>query len=146
MRRDWTAVHSLAESFRKSDVGSSSLAPVACDIVRAIVNCMHMFTKAPFRLSRHSQRRISGLLSMALCFWLLGFATHLHADEPDTHGSSVVHVCGVCASVSSGGAAPTVVSFVATPDLDRHCFTADEVRILPSPALASYQSRAPPSR
>jgi hypothetical protein len=98
------------------------------------------------RFSRTSQRRISGLLAAALCLWLVIAATHSHANEHDQHKHrSVAHLCSVCASLASGGAAATVSTF-------RPAIVPDAAPALwaetPPPSfrlIVSHRSRAPPA-
>jgi hypothetical protein len=124
--------------------------PTVGDIVRPYESYdwhQGMTPTAPFRLRRIWQRRLSGVLSAALCVWLLAFATHLHASDQDLQDDrSGVHFCGVCASISSGAAAPAVVVFASTPNREQHSSAAHEAQVPANPALASYRSRAPPAR
>jgi hypothetical protein len=100
-----------------------------------------------FRLRPVWQRRLSGLLSAALCVWLLAFATHLHASDQEAQdGRSSVHFCGVCASIPSGAAAPAVAVFAAKSDPEDYVRAAFEPQLHANPAVASYRSRAPPAR
>lgn len=92
------------------------------------------------------QRRLSVALSMLVCLWMLATATHFHTPLDDLgahHGAK--ELCGFCASVPTGGAAPSVWTF--TPISHRQHFSAPS-EILPafcSLLTASYRSRAPPT-
>jgi hypothetical protein len=99
------------------------------------------FTSHPHRL----QRRLSVVLSMVICMWMLAAATHFHAplDDVDAHHSAK-ELCGFCASLPAGGAAPTVWTFVPT-DHRQHVLAPAEILLaVPVVAVASYRSRAPP--
>jgi hypothetical protein len=106
-----------------------------------------MKSPATFSLRSVWQRRISSLLSAALCLWLLALGTHLHATDQDVQdGRSGVHYCGVCASIPSAAAAPAVVAFVTSSDREEYVATARDTQLSAAPAVASYRSRAPPVR
>jgi hypothetical protein len=97
------------------------------------------------RFSRSWQRRISGLLAAVLCLWLVIAATHSHASDHDQHKHRVAaHLCSVCGSLATGGAAATVVTF--RPSIFPDVAPARCVETLP-PSLrliVSHRSRAPP--
>jgi hypothetical protein len=101
--------------------------------------------KRAFRFSRTWQVRISGLLAAALGLWLFFAATHYHGPDQDQHKHrSVAHLCSICGSLASGGAAATVVTFDRTivPDAApaRPVAMPDPVSRL----IVSHRSRAPP--
>jgi hypothetical protein len=102
---------------------------------------LSFFTSHPHRL----QRRLSVMLSMVICVWMLAAATHFHTplDDVDAHHSAK-ELCGFCASLPAGGAAPTVWTFVPTAHR-QHCSAPVEILpAVPAVAAASYRSRAPP--
>lgn len=106
-----------------------------------------MKISATFRLRPIWQRRLSGVLSAALCLWLLTFATHLHTSDEDLQdGRSGVHYCGVCASISSAAAAPEAVAFAVNSTRNEFLPAARVAQIPAAPAVAFYRSRAPPAR
>lgn len=98
-----------------------------------------------FRFSRKWQSRISAALSLVLCLWLLSAATHSHTGDQDKHHTrAVAHACGFCNSLSSGGAAASVVGFglAIVPDA-----TPSVPRAIQPPTfrlIVSHRSRAPP--
>lgn len=100
---------------------------------------------AALKFSRSSQRRISGLLATVLCLWLVVAATHSHINDQDQHKHrSVAHLCSVCGSIASGGAAATVVTFRLTIVPDAVPVLCAE---LPPPSfrlIVAHRSRAPP--
>jgi hypothetical protein len=106
-----------------------------------------MKSSATFRLRLVWQRRLSGVLSAALCMWLLAFAAHLHASDQEAQdGRTGTHYCSVCASIPSAAAAPTVVVSPAISDREEFVSTAPDAQVPNSPTVASYRSRAPPAR
>jgi hypothetical protein len=97
-----------------------------------------------FRFSRSWQRRISGLLAAALCLWLVVAATHSHTDQERAKHHTVAHLCSVCGSLSSGGAAASEIAF-------RPSIVPDAAPVLPAETpppsfrlIVSHRSRAPP--
>ncbi|GFE79288.1 hypothetical protein GCM10011487_12880 [Steroidobacter agaridevorans] len=102
---------------------------------------LSFFTSHPHRL----QRRLSVVLSMVICVWMLATATHFHTplDDVDTHHGAK-ELCGFCASLPAGGAAPTVWTFVPTEHRQFVLAPAEILPAVPAVAAASYRSRAPP--
>jgi|SRR5687768_3718964 hypothetical protein len=100
------------------------------------------FTVLPHRL----QRRLSVVLSMVICLWMLASATHFHApfDDLDAHHTAK-ELCGFCASLPAGGAAPAVWTFVPTEHRWHFSAPAEIVPAFQAIATASYRSRAPPA-
>lgn len=99
-------------------------------------------------LTSHShrlQRRLSVVLSMVICVWMLAAATHFHTplDEADAHHSAK-ELCGFCASVPTGGAAPTVWRFVPTEHRQFVLAPTEILPVVPAVVAASHRSRAPP--
>jgi hypothetical protein len=98
-----------------------------------------------FRISRSWQRRISGLLVAVLCLWLIVAATHSHSDDQDRHKHrTVAHLCSVCGSLSSGGAAASDITFRPSIVPDAAPVVMAET---PPPSfrlIVSHRSRAPP--
>jgi hypothetical protein len=100
-----------------------------------------------FTLLHHRlQQRLSVVLSVVVCLWMLAAATHFHTplDDLGAHHSAK-ELCGFCASLPAGGAAPAVSTFV--PTAQRWHFPAP-AEILPAfhaISTASYRSRAPPA-
>jgi len=106
-----------------------------------------MKSSTTFRLRSVWQRRLTGVLSAALCMWLLAFAAHLHAADQDAQNDrSSTHYCSVCASIPSAAAVPTIAAFPAISHREEHISTALDAQIPAGPVVASYQSRAPPAR
>src|SRR5687768_1585149 len=98
-----------------------------------------------FRFSRTWQLRISGLLAAVLCLWLVVAATHSHANDHERHKHrSVAHLCSVCGSLSSGGAAATVVTFHPTIVPDAAPVLCADVSPPALRLIVSHRSRAPP--
>lgn len=97
-------------------------------------------------MPRRLQRRLSVLLSVTLCLWMLAAATHFHAQDLEVGSHHKTHeLCGFCVSVPGAGAAPSLSVFL--PSALRQHFSPP-AKILPSFATlstASYRSRAPPA-
>lgn len=85
------------------------------------------------------------MLSMVICMWMLAAATHFHTplDDVDAHHSAK-ELCGFCASLPTGGAAPTVWTFVPTSHRQRMLPPSEILPDVCTIAAASYRSRAPP--
>jgi hypothetical protein len=99
-----------------------------------------------FRFSRTWQRRIGGLLAAVLCLWLVIAATHSHASEQDQHKHrSVAHLCSVCGSLASGGAAATLTTFDPTIVPDAAPALCAETPPRSFRPILSHRSRAPPA-
>jgi hypothetical protein len=92
------------------------------------------------------QRRFSVLLSMVVCLWTLAAATHFHTplDDLNAHHSAK-ELCGFCASLPTGGAAPSVWTFVTTAHREHVSAPAEILPALLPITTASYRSRAPPT-
>ena len=92
------------------------------------------------------QRRFSFVLAAALCLWMLATATHFHTplDDLGAHHTAK-ELCGFCASVPSGGAAPAVWAFVSSAQRWHFPALANLVPALRPISTASYRSRAPPA-
>jgi hypothetical protein len=97
---------------------------------------------ATFRL----QRRFSFVLAASLCLWILAAATHFHTplDDLGAHHTAK-ELCGFCASLPAGGAAPAVWIFVPTAQRWHFLAPAKLVPVLRAISTASYRSRAPPA-
>ena len=91
-----------------------------------------------------SQRRFASLLSIALCFWLFAFASHVHAhDEAGDHGRAPTN-CSFCLSLPAGAPSP-----------DNHSVSIEPAVAAPITVLAvvhhgeevpsAYLSRGPPA-
>ncbi len=91
------------------------------------------------------RRRFSIALSAALCLWMLALATHFHNSDFDADTHQGTHeLCAFCASVPGTGAAPAIVAFIATPQLQSFTAPANIVLTTAAPRLAAYYSRGPP--
>lgn len=91
------------------------------------------------------QRRFSIALSAALCLWMLALATHFHSSDFDVDSHQATHeLCAFCVSVPGAGAAPSVVAFLATPQLQSFTAPAHIDPTTAAPAPAAYYSRGPP--
>jgi|SRR5688572_28982169 hypothetical protein len=98
-----------------------------------------------FRFTRSWQLRISGLLAAVLCLWLVVAATHSHTNDQDQHKHrSVAHMCSVCGSLSSAGAAATVVTFHPTIVPDAAPLLCAGTSPPSLRLIVSHRSRAPP--
>jgi hypothetical protein len=98
-----------------------------------------------FHVSRTWQRRISGLLGAALCLWLIVAATHTHAGDQDLNKHRIVaHLCSVCGSLSSAGAAASEITF--RPSIVPVAAPVPLAETLPPSCrlILSHRSRAPP--
>jgi hypothetical protein len=97
-------------------------------------------------LPHRLQRRLSVMLSMVVCLWMLAAATHFHTplDDLGSHHSAK-ELCGFCASLPGGGAAPSVWTFVPTAHRQHVSAPADIMPAIPTVSVASYRSRAPPA-
>jgi hypothetical protein len=104
-----------------------------------------MQTASIFRTSRRQQRRNAWLLTLALCVWLLAYATHVHADDEQGTSHARVAGCHVCFSLPTG--APTPVADIAEPPIPRFSAAMVDFRVpVPThPAPSSYLSRGPPA-
>jgi hypothetical protein len=92
------------------------------------------------------QRRLAVLLSMVLCLWMLGSATHFHLQGEDgSSHHSAKELCGFCASLPAAGAAPTVSTFILSADRQHVSAPAEILPAILPLATASYRSRAPPT-
>jgi hypothetical protein len=100
------------------------------------------FTLLPLRL----QRRLSVVLSMVVCLWLLAAATHFHTplDDLGAHHTGK-ELCGFCASLPASGAAPTAWTFVPTEHRQHVSAPVEILPAFPAVTTASYRSRAPPA-
>jgi hypothetical protein len=92
------------------------------------------------------QRRFSFVLAAALCLWILAAATHFHTplDDLGAHHTGK-ELCGFCASLPAGAAAPAVSTFVSTAQRWHFLAPAKLVPLLYAISTASYRSRAPPA-
>jgi hypothetical protein len=90
------------------------------------------------------QRRLSFVLTAALCLWMLAVASHLHiSDYADAHQGTHA-LCAFCVSAPHAGAAPSVVGFAAAPRLQTFLPTAEMVAPVVATAISRYYSRGPP--
>lgn len=91
------------------------------------------------------QRRFSIALSAALCLWMLALATHFHTSDLDADSHQGTHaLCAFCVSVPGAGAAPAVVAFIVTPQLQPFTAPANIVATTAALPVAAYYSRGPP--
>ncbi|HEY0685294.1 MAG TPA: hypothetical protein VGD45_23345 [Steroidobacter sp.] len=91
------------------------------------------------------QRRFSIALSAALCLWMLALATHFHTSDFDGDSHQGTHsLCAFCVSVPGTGAAPTVVAFLVTPQVQAFSAPVAIVPTTAAPPAAAYYSRGPP--
>ncbi len=100
-----------------------------------------MQTAFTFRPSPSAQRRNAFLLAIALCLWLLAYASHVHRDDEDGASHSRITACSVCFSLPSG-APPAAIRIAAAPSFQLFQ-RVDRVRVVlvSSPAPSSYLSR-----
>jgi hypothetical protein len=90
------------------------------------------------------QRRGVFLLCVALCFWLLSFASHVHAhDDRGPHGKTPTN-CTFCLSLPTGAPAPAVLAVTAAPSAAA-VPAASLVESVGSEVPSSYLSRGPPA-
>jgi len=86
------------------------------------------------------------MLGLALCVWLVAFATHIHTDADELSSQAPSSACSFCVSLPSG-AAPPVHSSVPLPQFVATERVAHLVTTLVAPAVPSfYLSRGPPAR
>jgi hypothetical protein len=113
--------------------------------VRTVRNLWsHPVTTRLFTL-RRLQRRLSFVLTGALCLWMLAVASHFHISDyvGDAHQGTHA-LCAFCVSVPHSGAAPSVVGFAAAPRLQTFLPTAEMVAPVVATAISRYYSRGPP--
>jgi hypothetical protein len=104
----------------------------------------HPVTTRLFTIHR-LQRRLSFVLTAALCLWMLAVASHFHISDYGDDAHQGTHaLCAFCVSVPNSGAAPAVVAFVAAPRLHAFLPTAEIVAPALAPAISRYYSRGPP--
>jgi hypothetical protein len=97
-------------------------------------------------LSHRVQRRLSVVLSMVVCLWMLAAATHFHTPLDDAGAlHNAKELCGFCASVPTGGAAPVVWAFIPTAHRQAISAPAEIIPAFSAIPVASYRSRAPPT-
>jgi hypothetical protein len=85
------------------------------------------------------------VLGLALCFWLVAFATHVHGSADDFPAPSPSNACSFCLSLPSGATPPAHVAIALTTfiSLER---IADIATALATRAVPSfYLSRGPPA-
>ena len=100
-------------------------------------------TRIPF--IHRFQRRLSLVLTAALCLWMLAVASHFHVGDYGDDAHQGPHaLCAFCVSVPSSGAAPVAVAFAAAPRLQFFLPTAEIVPAAVAPAISRYYSRGPP--
>ena len=104
-----------------------------------------MQTASIFRSSHRQRRRNAWLLAMAMCVWLLAYATHVHADDDQGTSHARVTGCHACFSLPTGAPAP--VAYIAEAPAPRLFAVVADLRVpAPShPAPSSYLSRGPPA-
>jgi hypothetical protein len=97
-------------------------------------------------LPRRLQQRLSIVLSVVVCLWMLAAATHFHTpfDDPGAHHTAK-ELCGFCASLPAGGAAPAVWTFIPTAQRWQLLAPSEIVPVLHAIGTAFYRSRAPPA-
>jgi len=97
------------------------------------------------RSPRARRRTHVVLLGLALCFWLIASATHVHGNADDFSSTSPSNACSFCLSLPSGATPPAyaAVALSAFISLER---VADVVKALVTRAVPSfYLSRGPPA-
>jgi hypothetical protein len=96
------------------------------------------------RQAAKSQRRFALLLSVALCFWMFAFASHVHAhEEAGDHGQAPTN-CTFCLSLPAAAPAPANDAASVETVTAAHVAVLAVVRVgeeVPS----SYLSRGPPA-
>jgi len=104
-----------------------------------------MQTATIFRPSHRQQRRNAWLLTIALCVWLLAYATHVHADGEQGTSHARVTGCHVCFSLPTGAPAPA--AYIADAPAPRSSAVVVDLRVpvRSHPAPSSYLSRGPPA-
>jgi hypothetical protein len=104
----------------------------------------HRVIACPLPKSRRARERHALLLAVAVVFWLLAWATHLHVDDAGERGGNASQGCNVCVMLGAGAAPPadsTLPPLVVVPT------GVDDTHVAAAPvpgAAASYRSRAPP--
>ena len=94
--------------------------------------------------TRQLQRRLSFVLTAALCLWMLALASHFHLGDHRGDANGTHALCAFCVSVPNSGAAPAPVAFVAAPQLHSFLPTAEIEAAPVAPAISRYYSRGPP--
>lgn len=91
------------------------------------------------------QRRLSFVLTAALCLWMLAVASHFHIGDYGDDAHQGTHaLCAFCVSVPNFGAAPVVVEFAAAPRVQSFLPTAKIGPAAAAPTISPYYSRGPP--
>jgi hypothetical protein len=84
------------------------------------------------------------LLCVTLCFWLLAFASHVHADEGQGAHGKAGTACTFCLSLPSCAPAPAVLIADIAPAAAAVVLTLPHQRD-DGEALSSYLIRGPPA-
>jgi hypothetical protein len=94
-------------------------------------------------LTHATQRRHVFVLAIALCMWMLAYATHLHAgDDHDQAKPS----CSFCLTLPTSAAPPSAVPQVHTAVFQDCGVACDQVTTVVARDLPSfYLSRGPPA-
>jgi hypothetical protein len=107
---------------------------------------MHRVWNSLFGGSRVRQRSRVVVLSLALCLWMVAFATHIHTDNNELSQDAPSNACSFCLSLPSG-ATPPAYSLVALPQFIATEVVAETVTALVALDVpSSYLSRGPPAR
>jgi hypothetical protein len=83
------------------------------------------------------------LLCFAVCFWLLAFASHVHALDEGKHGQART-ACTVCHSLPSGAPAPAILQVAVSPVLASDIAAPIHARSPAEEAPGAYLIRGPP--
>jgi hypothetical protein len=98
----------------------------------------------PLPNSRRLRQRFALLLSVAVVFWLLACATHLHTEDLAQDGGKQLPSCNLCVTLGAGAAPPPAV---VLPSIVPAATGLDDIASVAPPIpgfVASYRSRAPP--
>ena len=115
-------------------------------LLTATLPHMHHVWNSLFGGSRVRQRSRVVVLSLALCVWLVAFATHIHADGNELSQDAPSNACSFCLSLPSG-ATPPAQSLVVLPQFIAIEVVAEIVTALVAVDVpSSYLSRGPPAR
>lgn len=95
--------------------------------------------------SRQSQQRNVVVLALAICLWLLSYASHLHERGAD-HGAAneAATACVLCLSLPTGATPPATIAVLAPMALGLGLLLVTTCAAGFARLPSSYLSRGPP--
>lgn len=97
-----------------------------------------------FRGSPATQRSRVVLLGLALCFWMVAFAAHIHTgDELPSSGPS--SACNFCLSLPAGAPAPAQAAISQLVLVAAEAVVSIDVPLVAVDPPTFYLSRGPPA-